>query len=87
MGLADDLLAPANLRKGPPCAVNALIERLEVEDPPAAEAFVKVLAMHTSDMPSSTIVARLRDSGYVIGRESVQRHRRRVNGTGCACPT
>lgn len=39
-----------------------------------------------TDVPATQISALLTRHGYSVGRDSVQRHRRRLQDTGCRCP-
>ena len=81
MGLAEQLLAPSDMRKGSRCAVAAVLIDLDKTDPKGAEALRAVLAMSQEQMPSTVIERRLRAAEHVVSATSIQRHRRGA----CAC--
>ena len=81
MGLADDLLAPAQPHGGK-CSLRMLLARLADEDEDGRDALAAVLAMPMEQMPSTVISRRLTASGYTVSAFSVQRHRRGE----CKCP-
>lgn len=83
MGLADDLLAPADARGGSSCAVAAVLDVLEASDPDAHAALLTVLDLPIEAMPSTVISKRLKAAGINLGHTSLQRHRRK----DCKCPT
>lgn len=80
MNLTDALTATPRVRKGPPCSVAVLL----AEMPEAkAEAFAELLARPHASMPGSFIARAVREEGYYISGETVQRHRR----GDCICGT
>lgn len=83
MGLADDLLAPAEAKGGGCCSVKTLLAFLTDTDPDARDALLAVMAQPFTIMPSTVIARRLTEAGYTIHHASLQRHRRK----DCACRT
>lgn len=79
MGLSD-VLAAAKTKPVAKCAVCQVLERLSIED---RNTLVKVLAVPETDPEflSSTAISRaLASEGYMVGYNSVQRHRRNGHG-------
>ena len=70
--------------KGPQCTCGVFL----ANHPEIAPEVEEALAAPTSDVPNSLIRAELVAMGYedTPGLSAFQRHRRRANGNGCACP-
>lgn len=81
MGLAEQLLAPSDMRRGSRCSVAATLIQLDKADPKVAEALRAVLAMPQEQMPSTVIERRLENTEYALSASTIQRHRRGA----CAC--
>ncbi|MEU8540903.1 IPT/TIG domain-containing protein [Streptomyces sp. NPDC048717] len=83
-GLGAELAAlpttPAT-RKGPPCTVGAVLSSVT---PEAADTLRRIL--DTATVTSAAIAAVLSQHGPAIAANTVARHRRRGEPTGCRCP-
>lgn len=91
MGLADalDEAAAEMKRKGPRCTVGELLESLDEGDAEKLRAVIDGPLPSGRWLEATGIVRVLKSNGYDgVSSTSVQRHRRRIRGTGdsCQCP-
>jgi len=69
-------------RPGGSCAVTLLFESID------EDARDEIEAVFTDPVwDSSAITRALNKRGHGINADSIRRHRRRVDGTGCQCPS
>ena len=76
-----DEVKSEDVGRGGTCAVGLLLGAVDEE---TRDEFVAVLANGT--WPGTAITRALNKRGHDITTQSVVRHRRRVDGTGCRCP-
>lgn len=77
MALADKIAnPPADVIHGLPCSIGALIAQLDGAELDALNAMLYELGWNAGQIYDA-----LRDEGYVVGRQSVNRHR----GRKCRC--
>lgn len=76
MSLADRVTAPPPPIHGIPCSIGALLDTLAGDE---LAAFQHMLG--SSDWTATAVYDAVRDEGYVIGRQSINRHR----GRKCRC--
>jgi len=84
MGLLDDLVTLETAKRntgGFACRISTIYAQMD-------EKSVAVLSrlIDETDVFGSQIAATLRDNGYEVKGAHVQRHRRRIKGSGCECP-
>lgn len=78
MALSDKLNAPTPPSPhGLPCSIGALLDQLEGDEKAALEHMLATPAVWNA----TRLYDAVRDEGYTIGRQSVNRHRRRA----CRC--
>ena len=63
------------------CNVDVVLQQMSAE-----EAAKVADLIDRSSVPATKIAQVLQANGYRVGWESVNRHRKRVRGTGCRCP-
>lgn len=86
-GPAPDLAADLNAllttspRVGGRCAVGAVLAALPKKE---RDALVAILV--NPAVAGSQVSRVLVDHGHRVAASSIQRHRRRVDGSGCTCP-
>lgn len=76
MALKDQLNQPKKSMHGTPCSVGALLDELDGEELDALNAM-----LYTLGWDAGRIYDALRDEGYTVGRQSINRHR----GGRCRC--
>lgn len=77
MALADRIKNPAANMTGLPCSIGALLETLEGDE----LAALKLMLAPDSGWSQAMIWKTLMDEGYVVGQQSINRHR----GGNCRC--
>lgn len=77
MGLAQRIQAPPpSTVHGLPCSIGALLAQLEGDEQAALNAMLYDLGWNAGQVYDA-----LRDEGYTVGRQSINRHR----GNKCRC--
>lgn len=64
------------------CRVTYILEQLDEEQ----TAALMPLLDPACRISAAKVAHALTKWGYKVGYQSIQRHRRRANGTGCLCP-
>lgn len=82
--LASRLAGLKNPKKGPPCSIGLILERLKADDPAGHAALVD--SIDTPELAATMIANALSDAGYSVTVHSIRRHRKRGTAEGCICP-
>lgn len=85
MSLLDDLNYLESAKKntgGTPCRIASILSSMDKDEATALNRLID-----ETEVFGSQIAETLRRHGHRVGGAHIQRHRRRLKGLGCSCPT